>query len=108
MLLAIVCNTLLPKYITSINYFSYNLTKDTLFILVSGILLKYLLYSNDLKNAAVFNKLKNSNDEIKKSNERYDIVTKATSDTIWDWKIQEDNFYGIKELKMFLDTNKIK
>jgi PAS domain S-box-containing protein len=30
--------------------------------------------------------------EIIKSNERYDIVAKATSDTIWDWKIQEDEF----------------
>jgi hypothetical protein len=31
-----------------------------------------------------------NNDEIKESNERYDIVAKATSDTI-QWKIQEDD-----------------
>ena len=29
--------------------------------------------------------------EIKESNERYDIVAKATSDTIWDWKIEDDS-----------------
>ncbi|HEU4495443.1 MAG TPA: PAS domain-containing protein [Flavobacterium sp.] len=31
-------------------------------------------------------------EELKQAIDRYDIVAKATSDTIWDWKIQEDNF----------------
>ncbi len=31
--------------------------------------------------------------ELKKSNERYDYVTKATSDAIWDWDIQTDTIY---------------
>ena len=48
------------------------------------------MYKNDIKNSEIYKKLKNTNDEIKESNERYDIVSKATSDTIWDWKIQED------------------
>ncbi|MEO7975821.1 PAS domain S-box protein [Flavobacterium sp.] len=34
--------------------------------------------------------MESANEEIKESNEKYDIVAKATSDTIWDWKIQED------------------
>ncbi|WP_306352919.1 PAS domain S-box protein [Flavobacterium sp. '19STA2R22 D10 B1'] len=33
-----------------------------------------------------------SAEEIKQAKERYDIVAKATSDTIWDWKIQHDEF----------------
>jgi hypothetical protein len=42
-------------------------------------------------------KTQENNDEIKESNERYDIVAKATSDTIWDWKIQEDDLFGATE-----------
>jgi PAS domain S-box-containing protein len=31
-------------------------------------------------------------EETERAKERYDIVAKATSDTIWDWNIQEDKF----------------
>lgn len=75
----------------SINQSSFSFLSDILFILISGILLKYVLYKNDIKNSEIYKKLKNTNNEIKESNERYDIVSKATSDTIWDWKIQEDS-----------------
>jgi PAS domain S-box-containing protein len=33
-----------------------------------------------------------STEETESAMERYDIVAKATSDTIWDWKIQDDSF----------------
>lgn len=78
------------KYIPATNHLSFSFINDILFILISGIILKYVLYKNDIKNSEIFKKLKNTNNEIKESNERYDIVSKATSDTIWDWKIQED------------------
>lgn len=78
------------KNILPSNHHSFSFINDILFILVSGIILKYVLYKNDIKNSEIFKKLKNTNNEIKESNERYDIVSKATSDTIWDWKIQED------------------
>lgn len=77
------------KYI-SVNHTSFSFINDILFIIFSGIILKYILYKNDIKNSEIYIKLKNTNNEIKESNERYDIVSKATSDTIWDWKIQED------------------
>lgn len=35
---------------------------------------------------------RSSLEETESAKERYDIVAKATSDTIWDWKIQEDSF----------------
>ncbi len=69
---------------------SFSFIHDVIFILFSGIILKYILFKNDIKNTEIYKKLKNTNKEIKDSNERYDIVSKATSDTIWDWKIQED------------------
>ena len=78
------------KYIHPANPLSFNFINDILFILSSGILLKYVLYKNDIKNTEIYKKLKNTNNEIKESNERYDIVSKATSDIVWDWKIPED------------------
>lgn len=71
--------------------FIYSFTKDLIYIIFSGLILKFILYQNETRNKSVFKKLKVSNIEIKESNERYDIVAKATSDTIWDWKIEEDS-----------------
>ncbi|MFM2369964.1 MAG: Cell-division control histidine kinase PdhS [Bacteroidota bacterium] len=89
--MAIICHKLFLNYIHDANYQYYNFIKDLLFISLTGIAYKYILSKNDNRNIAIFEKLKNTNDEIKESNEKYDIVAKATSDTIWDWKIQEDN-----------------
>ena len=63
------------------------------------MIFKYIIYRNDKKNLSVFKKLNTTNDEIKESNERYDIVAKATSDTIWDWKIEEDSFIWNKGIQ---------
>jgi PAS domain S-box-containing protein len=38
-------------------------------------------------------------EDLKQAIDRYDIVAKATSDTIWDWKIQEDNFVWNKGIQ---------
>ncbi|WP_291119715.1 PAS domain-containing sensor histidine kinase [Flavobacterium sp. UBA6135] len=43
--------------------------------------------------------LQKNNQEISDSIERYNIVAKATSDTIWDWKIQEDEFVWNKGIQ---------
>jgi PAS domain S-box-containing protein len=89
--MAIICHKLLQKYTSDFDYHSYNFLKDILFIVFSGMFFKYILSKNDTRNILIFEKLKKTNDEIKESNEKYDIVAKATSDTIWDWKIQEDS-----------------
>jgi len=39
--------------------------------------------------------------QLKISNERYEIVSKATSDTVWDWNLVNDDFFwnkGIQEI----------
>jgi PAS domain S-box-containing protein len=92
MFVAIVSHRLLQQYISDSNHPFYTFAKDILFVFLTGIIFKLILSKNDTRNIAIFEKLKNSNDEIKESNEKYDIVAKATSDTIWDWKIQEDSF----------------
>jgi PAS domain S-box-containing protein len=70
----------------------YFYLKDFIFIAISTIVLIILLRQKDNRNISVFEKLKVTNKEISESNERYDIVAKATSDTIWDWKIEDDSF----------------
>ena len=91
-----------------VNYFSkspsepvleYSYTKDLLFIIFSGLVLKIILYRNEMINKSVFEKLQLTNIEIKESNERYDIVAKATSDTIWDWKMDDDSFIWNKGIQ---------
>lgn len=76
-----------------------SLAKDITFIALSGIIFKIILKKNDFQNHKIFEKLQETNEEIKDSNERYDIVAKATSDTIWDWKIQEDSFIWNKGIQ---------
>lgn len=77
----------------------FTLIKDVAYILLSGIIFKIILSKNNIKNNIIFEKLKKNNDEIKESNERYDIVAKATSDTIWDWQIQNDTFIWNKGIQ---------
>ena len=92
----ITSTTLAIIYYISFNHIqptnpnNFNFINNIAFIILSGILLKFVLYKNDIKNTAIYKTLKKTNNEIKESNERYDIVSKATSDTIWDWKIEED------------------
>ena len=98
--LAIICHKLLQKFTYNTSYQNYNFVKDLLFIIFTGIAYKLILSKNDNQNASIVEKLKKTNEEIKESNEKYDIVSKATSDTIWDWKIQEDNFNWNKGIEV--------
>jgi PAS domain S-box-containing protein len=63
-----------------------------LFTVISTLAFKYFLKQNNKKNLQYLNDLKTKNEELFKSNERYDIVAKATSDTIWDWDIKTGKF----------------
>lgn len=101
-LLALVSYIFFTNKFTSdaeLDFLKYSLFKDILFIIAATIIFKIVLAKNDIRNTKIFEKLKNTNDEIKESNERYDIVAKATSDTIWDWKIQEDSFIWNKGIQ---------
>lgn len=71
---------------------TFHFIKDVSFIIGAGLLLRFVIARNDKRNISILEQLQTINSEIKDSNERYDIVAKATSDTIWDWKIQEDQF----------------
>ncbi len=99
--LALVGYYILDKFRTTndLVFLNFSFIKDVVFIVFSGIIFKVVLTKNDNRNNLIFERLKATNEEIKESNERYDIVAKATSDTIWDWKIQEDDFIWNKGIQ---------
>ena len=95
-------------FLTQKIFTTYSLTNETnliftnkeiVIILLSIVLFRYFLYANEKHNKSVLNKLKKSNQDIIESKERYDIVAKATSDTIWDWKIDDDAFIWNKGIQ---------
>lgn len=99
--LAVFFHKITSFYINQEHYLLFNLFKDLFLIILTAIGFRYILNNNESKNKAVFEKLENTNREINESNQKYDVVAKATSDTIWDWKIQEDKLNwsnGIKSV----------
>lgn len=103
LLIAVVLATFLYKitslYLKPENYLIFNLIKDFILIILTGIAFRYILSKNENRSKNIFERLENTNSEIKESNQKYDIVAKATSDTIWDWKIQEDKLNWSKGIK---------
>jgi PAS domain S-box-containing protein len=100
MFVALLSHTIFRNYtVTASENLPVYYLKDFIFIVISAIILKIILNRNEEKNKSVFEKLKVTNNDIIDSNERYDIVAKATSDTIWDWKIEEDSFLWNKGIQ---------
>jgi len=97
--LAIISCKLAKKYYVFIDCYTFSFAKDIFFIIITGLLFRYILSKNSKRNIEIYKHLKNTNDKLKESNEKYDIVAKATSDTIWDWKIQEDRLTWNKGIK---------
>ncbi|MBN8567631.1 MAG: PAS domain-containing sensor histidine kinase [Flavobacteriales bacterium] len=99
--LAIITHLLLKDYFQQNTkaLITFHFLKDVLFIIIAGLIIRFVIAKNDKRNINILEQLQSSTTEIKDSNERYDIVAKATSDTIWDWKIQEDIFVWNKGIQ---------
>jgi PAS domain S-box-containing protein len=93
------------QYSYTEHYPVFNFYKDILLVLATGLIFGYILTKNDKRSTAFFDKLKQTNVDIKESNDKYDIVAKATSDTIWDWKIQEDQMIWSKGIEAVYGYN---
>ncbi|MDQ1167057.1 MULTISPECIES: PAS domain-containing protein [unclassified Flavobacterium] len=104
-IMAVLCHILLISYFSSSEYQYLSLIKDIIFILITGLVFKFILAKNEKRSITIFEKLNKTNEEIKESNEKYDIVAKATSDTIWDWKIQEDSINWNKGIESVFGYN---
>ena len=70
----------------------FHFSSYLLFIIISAITFRYLIFKNLVASLNLIKRQKLINDEIKESKERYDIVAKATSDTVWDWSVTNNVF----------------
>lgn len=104
-IMALGCHKLLITYFSSAEYLYLSVTKDILLILITGVVFSFILSKNEKRSKAIFKKLNKTNQDIKESNDKYDIVAKATSDTIWDWKIQEDRINWNKGIESVFGYN---
>lgn len=86
----IVFHKLSTNIVPSWNYPVYNFAKDIILVVFTGLIFRLILKENNRKNKVVFEQLKANTAEIRESNEKFNIVAKATSDTIWDWNIVDD------------------
>lgn len=96
------------KYYCTVKYPCFNFIKDTLLVISTSLIFKYILNKNDKRSNIYFNRLKKSNEDFKESNDKYDIVAKATSDTIWDWKIENDQMVWSKGIQAIYGYNENK
>lgn len=104
--MAVLCHKLFTTYFSPSEYPKLSLIKDILFILTTVLVFSFILSKNEKRSITIFEKLNKTNEEIKESNEKYDIVAKATSDTIWDWKIQEDSINWNKGIESVFGYNR--
>ena len=103
--IAIISFKLLKNYTSYHDCYFFSFIKDILYIIFTGLIFRFILSKNDKRNSLFFEDLKSTNEKIKESNEKYDIVAKATSDTIWDWKIPEDHITWNKGIKSIYGYN---
>jgi PAS domain S-box-containing protein len=75
-------------------------------ISASTVFFGYLISKNFKNVTKHLKKLEVKNEELFKSNERYDIVAKATSDTIWDWDTKTNKFIFNKGIHGIFGYNK--
>ncbi|WP_158729427.1 MULTISPECIES: PAS domain S-box protein [unclassified Flavobacterium] len=92
LIIVVTYHTMAQHFVNEQSISTYGYTKDIIFVIITSLFLKIILSKNDEISTRNFNTQKKINEAIRESNDKYDIVAKATSDTIWDWKLEEDQF----------------
>lgn len=103
---AIIFHKTFVRYSDTLNFQAYNFIKDILLITLTAAAFRFILAKNDKRNISYVNALQKTNEEIKESNDRYDIVAKATSDIIRDWNIQSDKLQWSTGIETIFGYNK--
>ncbi len=83
---------LIEKNNNSKNLYLIYIITEICYTIAIVMIVRHFILKNEIKNIETFEKIKQTNYEIEESKLRYDIVAKATSDTIWDWKINKNEF----------------
>ena len=103
---AIIFHKTFVRYSDTLNFQAYNFIKDILLVTLTAVAFRFILAKNDKRNISYVNALQKTNEEIKESNDRYDIVAKATSDIIRDWNIQSDKLQWSIGIETIFGYNK--
>ncbi len=88
------------------NYFVFYFIINIIFIIIIALLFRTLIVKNNKVNIQVVQQQKKVNQEIRQAKERYDIVAKATSDTVWDWKFKDNIFTWNKGIQTMFGYKK--
>ena len=92
--------------VTSFNTFKSQLAIGLLFgILIAG-LITYFVADKITQSESYIAQFKDEFSALAVSNERFEIVSKATSDTIWDWDITTNRFIWNKGIQDVFGYNK--
>ena len=93
--LVFTSQSLIIKFSLKDNYLFYTSITSIIIAVVA-----YLFFKIEInRNKEYINNLEIEFEELSKSNERYDIVAKATSDTIWDWDLKTNGFIWNKGIQ---------
>lgn len=99
LILALISHYYIVNFISVNDQLFYSLYIFIVIIICSPIALIIIFKTIDKKNNDSITNLKRINKDLYESNERYDIVAKATSDTIWDWDIKTGGFIWNKGIQ---------
>jgi PAS domain S-box-containing protein len=99
LILALISHYYIVNFISVNDQLFYSLYIFIFIIICSPIALIIIFKTNDKKIKDSITNLKRINKDLYESNERYDIVAKATSDTIWDWDIKTGGFIWNKGIQ---------
>lgn len=99
LILALISHYYIVNFISVNDQLFYSLYIFIFIIICSPIALIIIFKTNDKKINDSITNLKRINKDLYESNERYDIVAKATSDTIWDWDIKTGGFIWNKGIQ---------
>lgn len=82
----------IPQYNFSDRSIVYKIVISAFIATLLTFLFHYFTKLNNNKNSSHLSLIEQKYADLEASNERYDIVSKATSDTIWDWNIITGKF----------------
>lgn len=82
----------IPHFAFTNNFVFFKLIVSVAIAVLLTLLFHYFTKLNNHKNSNYIKEIENKYAKLEVSNERYDIVSKATSDTIWDWDITTGKF----------------
>ena len=92
--------------VTTFNTFKTQLTICLLFGIFIAGLITYFVAEKINQSESYIAQFKDEFSELAVSNERFEIVSKATSDTIWDWDITTNSFIWNKGIQDVFGYNK--